>query len=253
MILRYFRRVYRLYGIRPFGLLIIVLLFVLLGLDQYGTEYSEAADNRDELARQELDMRNKIGQQARIERSLQDSHAALSADARVVQGVTVERSTTEFVATVTKKLSSASVARPKVTVLPSRIRNEKGTFVEKSVESVQDNLKDAKDKGGKPNSKDGKDIKGGDKGSLGAEIAAEIEFAATTRQLVTLLQSFRNGTPAIRVASLEVRVANAEAPREVEVKARVEAAYVPAGIAAPDPLSKSARPGARRATGAPAR
>ncbi len=244
MILRYFRRVYRLHGIRPFGFSLIVALVIILGLDQYGTEYSEADDERDSLTRQEQNMRNKIAQQPRIERSLQDSHAALSANARVIQGVTVEQSATEFVATVTKKLADANVAHPRVTALPPKIWGEKGDQEKKDEKTERDGKSDKDDKGNKADK--------GNRGEAGAELGAEIEFTATTRQLVTLMQSSRNGTPAIRVSALEVRVANAETPKEVEVKARVEAAYVPAGIAAPDPLGKSTR-GTRRGAGTSAR
>ena len=75
-LLRHWRRVYRLYGIRPFALPSIALLVVAVVFDSYVGEFSERREEKERLARQVERMRDKIARQKDFERVIEEGRPA---------------------------------------------------------------------------------------------------------------------------------------------------------------------------------
>jgi hypothetical protein len=79
------RRLYRLRGFTPFGILLVVLLATLLAADRVAERWSDAAQKRDELEQQLATMRATLERSRRIDSALETARGRLAAVAgRVV-------------------------------------------------------------------------------------------------------------------------------------------------------------------------
>jgi hypothetical protein len=72
------RRLYRLRGFTPFGILLVVLLAVLLAADRAAERWSDAAQKRDELEQQLATMHATLERSRRIDSALETARARLA-------------------------------------------------------------------------------------------------------------------------------------------------------------------------------
>ena len=83
--MREWRRLYRLRGFRPFGMLLVVLLAVLVVADQVSERWAASAQRRDELEQQLATMRATLERSRQIDSALESGRGRLAAVAgRVV-------------------------------------------------------------------------------------------------------------------------------------------------------------------------
>lgn len=89
---REWRRIYSLYGFRPFGLLLAALLVFVVVADQFASDFTEQDETRQKLEREVRIMRQKLGQQKQIEIALQTNQARLdSSVSRLFPGDTPQQ------------------------------------------------------------------------------------------------------------------------------------------------------------------
>lgn len=98
---REWRRIYSLYGFRPFGLLLAVFLVLVLSIDQFASDFSEQDEARQKLEREVRLMRQKIGQQKQIETALQANQARLDSNAgRLFSGTTPQQAAVDMASSI---------------------------------------------------------------------------------------------------------------------------------------------------------
>jgi Skp family chaperone for outer membrane proteins len=99
-VLRHLRRIYRLYGIRPFALPSIALLAVAVLFDRHAGDYSTQREEAERLGKQVERMREKVARQKEFERVIDEGRPAYArmsgrvvsaADVAAAQGELQER------------------------------------------------------------------------------------------------------------------------------------------------------------------
>jgi hypothetical protein len=107
---REWRRIYSLYGFRPFGLLLAALLVVVVVADQFSTDFAEQDEARQKLEREVGGMRQKLGRQKQIEIALQTNQARLdSAAGRLFSGAAPQQAAVDMAAGVDKWLAASTI------------------------------------------------------------------------------------------------------------------------------------------------
>lgn len=94
-VLRHLRRIYRLYGIRPFALPSVALLAVAVLIDRHADDFSTQREEAERLGKQIERMRDKVARQKEFERIIDEGRPAYARmSGRVVSaaGVTAAQS-----------------------------------------------------------------------------------------------------------------------------------------------------------------
>jgi hypothetical protein len=196
--MREWRRLYRLRGFAPFGILLAVLLAVLLAADRVTERWSDAAQKRDDIERQLAVMQSTLGRSRQIDSALEAARARLAA--------------------ITGKMVTAPDAKAAGELLAQA--------TEKWLVSMG-----ATGKGNK-----GLDSGGRAASDLTAVAAAEVTVRVMPQQLLRILGQWQQAPLAMRLVRLEVTVDNPDAPAALEALVRVEGIYqrpqAPAGTPA---------------------
>lgn len=79
--MRHYRRIHRLYGIRPFAIPCIVLLALAVLFDQFAGDYGTRAEEAEKAARQLATMRAKVAQQQRFDQIIAEGKPGFPRDA----------------------------------------------------------------------------------------------------------------------------------------------------------------------------
>jgi hypothetical protein len=186
--MREWRRLYRLRGFTPFGILLVVLLAVLLAADRVTERWSASAQKRDEIEQQ------LAGMHATLERSRQIDAALEAARGRL--------------AAVAGKVVTASDTKAAGQLLAQA--------AEKWLVSM-----------GATGGATGKNTKALDSGERAASgvVEAEVAVRVMPQQLLRILDEWHKAPLAMRLVRLEVTVDNPNAPTALEALLRVEGVF----------------------------
>jgi len=123
VLLRHLRRIYRLYGIRPFALPSIALLAVAVLLDRHAGDFSTQREEAERLGQQVERMREKIARQKEFERVIDEGRSDYARmSARVVSAASAaaaQRHLQENVRRLLQDLMAEGVAVQPVTTAVS--------------------------------------------------------------------------------------------------------------------------------------
>ena len=107
---REWRRLYSIFGYRPFALLLAILLGFILVADQMVADFTVQDEAREKLDRQVHAMRQKLGRQKQIEIALQTNQAKLdSSVSRLFSAATPALAGSQMAATIDKWLGSSDI------------------------------------------------------------------------------------------------------------------------------------------------
>jgi hypothetical protein len=215
--MREWRRLYRLRGYTPFGVLLIVLLAVLVVSDRVTERWSAAAQRRDAMERQVAAMRATVERSRKIDASLESARGRLAA--------------------VAGRVATASDAKAAGDILAQAS--------ERWVVSM----------GATGGGKGAKGLDRGQSAALDAAstaassaavgvAAAEVAVRVLPQQLLRILGQWGEAPLAMRLVRLEVTVDNPDAPTALEAILRVEGVYQPAqagGLRAASPATTASR------------
>lgn len=129
LFLRTYRRIYRLYGIRPFAIPLIVLLSLAVLFDRFAGDYGTRSDEAEKATKQLAAMKAKTAQQARFDQIIAEGRPAFQRDAaRAFSAADSRQAAAALQAQVQKVL--AEIAADGVSVKPvgAEVRGEVGTI-----------------------------------------------------------------------------------------------------------------------------
>jgi hypothetical protein len=186
--MREWRRLYRLRGFTPFGVLLIVLLAVLVVADRVTERWAAAAQRRDMMEQQLAAMRATVERSREIDASLESARGRLAAVAGRVVTASDPRAAGELLARATEKWLVSMGAT--------------GGAAGRGTQGL------------------------GSGGRAASGMAtAEVTVRVMPQQLLRILGEWHQAPLAIRLVRLEVTVDNPTAPTALEAILRVEGVY----------------------------
>ena len=206
--MREWRRLYRLRGFTPFGVLLIVLLAVLVVADRVTERWTAAAQRRDVMEQRLAAMRATVERSRSIDASLESARGRLAAVAGRVVTAADPKAAGEILAQATQKWLVSMGATG------GAGKDAKGLDGGQSVTS------------------------GAASGTAVGVAAAEVAVRVMPQQLLRILGEWSQAPLAMRLVRLEVTVDNPDAPTALEAMLRVEGVYqraqAPAGSTTTD-------------------
>lgn len=125
--MRNYRRIYRLYGIRPFAIPLTVLLALAVLFDQFAGDYGSRRDDAEKVTRQLAAMKAKTTQQVRFDQIIAEGKPAFQRDvARVFSAVDSGQAAAALQAQVQKVLAELNADGVSVKPVGPEIRGEAG-------------------------------------------------------------------------------------------------------------------------------
>ena len=213
--MREWRRLYRLRGFTPFGILLVVLLAVLLAADRVTERWSASAQKREEIERQLAGMHATLGRSRQIDAALEAARGRLAAVAGRVVTASDEKAAGQLLAQAAEKWLVSMGAT-----------------------------------GGAAGGAAGKNTKSLDSGERAASgvVEAEVAVRVMPQQLLRILGEWHRAPLAMRLVRLEVTVDNPNAPTALEALLRVEGVYQrsPSGSQAGSQAATAERAGPSR-------
>ena len=188
--MREWRRLYRLRGVAPFGVLLIVLLAVLVVADRVTERWAAAAQRRDMIERQLAAMSATVARSRKIDASLESARGRLAAVAGRVATASDAKTAGEFLAQATEKW------------LVSMGATGKGA-----------------------KARDGGERAGEAESGVAGVAAAEVAVRVMPQQLLRILGEWQQAPLAMHLVRLEVTVDNPDAPTALEAMLRVEGVF----------------------------
>ena len=236
--MREWRRLYRLRGFTPFGVLLVVLLAVLVVVDRAAERWSDAAQRREAAERKLATVRAALERGRRIDASLDSARRRLAAVAGRVISTPDPVAASDRLAQATRTwlVSLGAVDRPQV--------GQAGVAANGAVKGKTAGSAAAKTSGAALGSGSSRHGSTDAPGVATADVAVRM----TTRQLIRMLEKWRETPLALRLVRLEVTVDNPEAPKALQTSMRVEGVYqgsAPASGGAPSATRPSTARNAR--------
>lgn len=186
--MREWRRLYRLRGFTPFGILLMVLLAVLVAADRVTERWAASAQKRDGMEQQLATMRATVERSRKIDASLESARARLAAVAGKVVTATDPKAAGQLLAQAAEKWLVSMGAT------------------------------------GGAAGKNTKALDSGERTASGV-VEAEVAVRVMPQQLVRILGEWRQAPLAMRLVRLEVTVDNPNAPTALEAMLRVEGVF----------------------------
>jgi hypothetical protein len=188
--MREWRRLYRLRGFTPFGILLIVLLAVLVVADRVAERWAASAQKRDEMEQQLAAMRATLERSRKIDSALESARGRLAAVSGRVVTASDAKAAGELLAQATEKWLVSLGATSGAT-------------------------------GGATG---GKGLDSGERAVSGVA-AAEVAVRVKPGQLLRILGEWQQAPLAMRLVRLEVTVDNPNAPTALDALLRVEGVF----------------------------
>lgn len=212
--MREWRRLYRLRGITPFGVLLIVLLAVLVVVDRAAERWSDAAQRREAAERKLATVRATLERGRRIDASLDSARRRLAAVAGRVISTPDPVAARDRLAQATRTwlISLGAVDGSRVGKAGGGTSGVKGKPASRAAAKTP---AAALGSGSSPH----------DSTDAPAVATADVAVRMTTRQLIRMLDKWREAPLAMRLVRLEATVDNSEAPKTLETTLRVEGVY----------------------------
>lgn len=235
--MRAWRRLYRLRGLTPFGMLLVVLMAVLVVVDRATERWLAAAQTRDTAAQQLAKVRAVLDRSRKIEASLASARARLALVSGRVLGASDPVAAGKLLARATETwlLSQAAMGGTAGNATARNTGRIAGTTADRSLGGA---LRGAANRvAGGTNARATNRVAGGasERGAAGgrtgspaarpAIAAAEVQVRVTPQQLLRALEHWHEAPVAMRLVRLELRVDNPVAPTALKAMVRVEGLY----------------------------
>lgn len=231
--MREWRRLYRLRGFAPFGMLLIVLLAVLVVTDRAAARWTDAAQRREVAERKLTAIQTKLKSGRRIDESLASARARLAAaSGKAVAAPDPTRASESLAQEIRAWLRSLDATAG------TGAAGDKAEAKRKAIRNAAVRRPGAVF-GGRPSRPVGGEVSG----VVNADVAIEM----TTSQLIRMFEHWRDAPYAMRLVRLEVTVDNPEMPKILQTRMRVEGLYQSTSPTAGTMPFASRRPATRNA------